>query len=328
MNKQVETDKIRRKRLKVISACGECRRKKTKCNGEYPCSGCLKARVECKYVTNQKPGAPTSIIRERLNNNVHLITQPIRKKSLNSPPSMVEPLATPTVLPPSEQPQQQQQQRHQFQQHQPQQQQQQQQQQNNTTHHIQSIEERLSAIENILRTLLGSGRHKHLLQNLDHNNAPLPPPQPSPRYPSLYPNPPMLDQQQYSDVLSCRDIYHPPVHVSYIQNGSLSREKRKRDDQDIVVKEERDALGPQLAPIKTIATTPGTPTIRNLLNDDPPSAFHRLSPTASFSDTTATTTTNNISNTNSNTINPINSINTIITSTTTTPTPTAGDLSS
>ncbi|CEG77599.1 hypothetical protein RMATCC62417_12315 [Rhizopus microsporus] len=170
--------------------------------------------------------------KERLNNNVHLITQPIRKKSLNSPPTMVEPLATPTVLPPSEQPQQQQQQRHQFQQHQPQQQQQQQ--QNNTTHHIQSIEERLSAIENILRTLLGSGRHKHLLQNLDHNNAPLPPPQPSPRYPSLYPNPPMLDQQQYSDVLSCRDIYHPPVHVSYIQNGSLSREKRKRDDQDIV----------------------------------------------------------------------------------------------
>ncbi|ORE17573.1 hypothetical protein BCV71DRAFT_162498, partial [Rhizopus microsporus] len=254
MNKQVETDKIRRKRLKVISACGECRRKKTKCNGEYPCSGCLKARVECKYVTNQKPGAPTSIIRERLNNNVHLITQPIRKKSLNSPP--------------------------------PPMQQQQQQQQDSTTHHIQSIEERLSAIENILRTLLGSGRHKHLLQNLDHNNAPLPPPQPSPRYPSLYPNSSMLDQQQYSDVLSCRDIYHPPVHVSYIQNGSLSREKRKRDDQDIVVKEERDALGPQLAPIKTVATTPGTPTIRNLLNDDPPSAFHRLSPTTSFSDTT------------------------------------------
>ncbi|KAG2232569.1 hypothetical protein INT48_009778 [Thamnidium elegans] len=44
--KLVDGDKTRRKRLKVVSACGECRRKKTKCNGEKPCAGCLKAHVE------------------------------------------------------------------------------------------------------------------------------------------------------------------------------------------------------------------------------------------------------------------------------------------
>ncbi|KAI7880700.1 hypothetical protein K492DRAFT_177677 [Lichtheimia hyalospora FSU 10163] len=44
-------DKHRRKRLKVVSACLECRRKKTKCNGETPCAGCIKAKVDCKYVS-------------------------------------------------------------------------------------------------------------------------------------------------------------------------------------------------------------------------------------------------------------------------------------
>lgn len=47
----VPTDKHRRKRLKVVSACLECRRKKTKCNGETPCAGCIKAKVDCKYVS-------------------------------------------------------------------------------------------------------------------------------------------------------------------------------------------------------------------------------------------------------------------------------------
>ncbi|KAI9265054.1 hypothetical protein BDA99DRAFT_507559 [Phascolomyces articulosus] len=50
----VPVDKTRRKRLKVVSACGECRRKKTKCNGEKPCTGCIRAKVECKYVTSNK----------------------------------------------------------------------------------------------------------------------------------------------------------------------------------------------------------------------------------------------------------------------------------
>ncbi|CAO3679086.1 hypothetical protein G6F56_005469 [Rhizopus delemar] len=218
MNKPIENDKIKRKRLKVISACGECRRKKTKCNGEYPCTGCVKARVECKYVINEKPGAPTSIIRERLNNNVHLITQPARKKSA-SPPA-------PT-----------------------------------NSQHIESIEERLSTIEEILRNILGSSeRHKHMLDTLD---AP-------PQYPTLY-NPRLH-----------RNIY-PRLHVPTIQNGSLSREKRSRE-------EEEDEPRPQLAPIKSIQHTVGTPTLRNLLNDDPSpsSAFHRLSPNTPFNEDSLT----------------------------------------
>ncbi|KAG0741001.1 hypothetical protein G6F57_004516 [Rhizopus arrhizus] len=233
MNKPIENDKIKRKRLKVISACGECRRKKTKCNGEYPCTGCLKARVECKYVINQKPGAPTSVIRERLNNNVHLITQPVRKKSLPEP--------SPPIT------------------------------------NIQSIEERLSAIENILRNLLGSsGRHQHLLDTLDSSSS-------SSNHSKFY-HQPIMDQP-YSDSIS-RDIYPPPLHVPNIQNGSMSREKRKREEEERL----------QLAPIKTNTTNNiGTPTIRNLLNVDPPpaitpSAFHRLSPTNT---TTATITTTN-----------------------------------
>lgn len=56
------TDKHRRKRLKVVSACLECRRKKTKCNGETPCAGCIKAKVDCKYVATlqQQQHAPRS----------------------------------------------------------------------------------------------------------------------------------------------------------------------------------------------------------------------------------------------------------------------------
>lgn len=39
----------RRKRAKIVSACGECRRKKTKCNGEHPCRNCEKSGVACIY---------------------------------------------------------------------------------------------------------------------------------------------------------------------------------------------------------------------------------------------------------------------------------------
>ncbi|KAI7899678.1 uncharacterized protein BX663DRAFT_520005 [Cokeromyces recurvatus] len=39
----------KRKRLKVVSACNECRRKKTKCNGESPCASCIKSSVNCLY---------------------------------------------------------------------------------------------------------------------------------------------------------------------------------------------------------------------------------------------------------------------------------------
>lgn len=39
----------RKKRAKIVSACGECRRKKTKCNGEQPCRSCAKSGVSCVY---------------------------------------------------------------------------------------------------------------------------------------------------------------------------------------------------------------------------------------------------------------------------------------
>ncbi|KAI8874807.1 hypothetical protein K501DRAFT_234601 [Backusella circina FSU 941] len=72
---QMPIDKTRRKRLKVISACGECRRKKTKCNGEKPCSGCIKANVDCKYSNSPKSRpsatavASTSTTAQRTHNN-------------------------------------------------------------------------------------------------------------------------------------------------------------------------------------------------------------------------------------------------------------------
>ncbi|KAI7886636.1 hypothetical protein K492DRAFT_176697 [Lichtheimia hyalospora FSU 10163] len=77
MNVTMPIDKTRRKRLKVVSACGECRRKKTKCNGESPCIGCIKAKVECKYITSHKaramarqaPTSTSSTISSSSNNN-------------------------------------------------------------------------------------------------------------------------------------------------------------------------------------------------------------------------------------------------------------------
>ncbi|KAI8974633.1 hypothetical protein BDB01DRAFT_805840 [Pilobolus umbonatus] len=110
MSSRIDGDKTRRKRLKVVSACCECRRKKTKCNGETPCTGCIKAHVECKYNCPQKPTTSP---------------EPIKKYT--------KPIKTPT---------------------------------HRLHQSIQSIEERLGAIENILRTLLGSGKNKYLLQGL------------------------------------------------------------------------------------------------------------------------------------------------------------------
>ncbi|ORZ03233.1 hypothetical protein BCR43DRAFT_482965 [Syncephalastrum racemosum] len=49
-----------RKRLKIAAACTECRRKKTKCNGEQPCTGCQKAHVSCQYHHNHDTGTATS----------------------------------------------------------------------------------------------------------------------------------------------------------------------------------------------------------------------------------------------------------------------------
>ncbi|ORZ14791.1 hypothetical protein BCR42DRAFT_417689 [Absidia repens] len=48
----VTADPPRRKRLKVVRACSECRRKKTKCNGDYPCGPCLKTNSPCQYTNS------------------------------------------------------------------------------------------------------------------------------------------------------------------------------------------------------------------------------------------------------------------------------------
>ncbi|GAN03037.1 hypothetical protein MAM1_0033d02488 [Mucor ambiguus] len=45
------TAEPRKKRAKIMSACGECRRKKTKCNGEQPCRNCQKSNAACIYPT-------------------------------------------------------------------------------------------------------------------------------------------------------------------------------------------------------------------------------------------------------------------------------------
>lgn len=43
------SEEPRKKRAKIVSACSECRRKKTKCNGEQPCRSCEKSAVDCIY---------------------------------------------------------------------------------------------------------------------------------------------------------------------------------------------------------------------------------------------------------------------------------------
>ncbi|KAL9540449.1 hypothetical protein MBANPS3_009667 [Mucor bainieri] len=48
-NSSNATAEPRKKRAKIMSACGECRRKKTKCNGEQPCRNCQKSNTACIY---------------------------------------------------------------------------------------------------------------------------------------------------------------------------------------------------------------------------------------------------------------------------------------
>lgn len=262
--KLVDGDKTRRKRLKVVSACGECRRKKTKCNGEKPCTGCLKAHVECKYVFTQKANPITTTLTSIPSSSVVTSKTLVEEKLTNKPPSSTSSSSsssssstttttttTATTLT-----------------------------QNTTS--IESIEERLGTIENILRALLGSGKNKHLLQGLQQQQQ------------QQQANNHFF--QQHSDSL-CGDMYSSStsphlVHAPHTQNRRLPREKRKRHEQD--EKDEKDEQGVtetkrlirddfghgyqynnklQLAPIKIInnqhhSSSPGTPTIKNLLNEE------------------------------------------------------------
>lgn len=76
---QLPTDKTRRKRLKVVSACSECRRKKTKCNGEKPCAGCIKTSMDCKY-----SNSPKTKVNNTTNNRPITSTNPNKTTTVNT----------------------------------------------------------------------------------------------------------------------------------------------------------------------------------------------------------------------------------------------------
>ncbi|ORX46261.1 hypothetical protein DM01DRAFT_1339589 [Hesseltinella vesiculosa] len=103
----------RKKRTKIVSACNECRRRKTKCNGEQPCKSCLKSAVECLYPTishaedkrNHLNRIALEAIEHRLQTIEHLLhtllqgqlsTQPVtpansKPSSLAAPPTFTAP---------------------------------------------------------------------------------------------------------------------------------------------------------------------------------------------------------------------------------------------
>ncbi|CAO0802242.1 unnamed protein product [Mucor circinelloides] len=334
----VDGDKTRRKRLKVVSACGECRRKKTKCNGEQPCAGCLKAHVECKYVNSQKSSASATNTTASTAAAAAIVNAPVpttkaagtaksqkmihspsietthEHTMLNSAPPLTPATSTapsssasPSTLP-----------------------------SNTTATFIESIEERLGTIENILRALLGSGKNKHLLQSFhpqqqqqqqrSESSVYM---DPKPHYYSHHPHhhSDASSSNTSTSSSSCGDMYSSPhlVHAPHIQNRPIPREKRQRHEEEEEGMTEtkrlnvRDDFGHgyhhhqqqqhqhqhqhhpyaklQLAPIKIINHTPGTPTtsIRNLLNDQTEEDQHqkkkpRWYPTSSSSTTTTTTT--------------------------------------
>src|SRR5690242_7005435 len=40
----------------IAKACDACRRRKVKCNGQQPCSGCISANLPCAYDSPRKQG--------------------------------------------------------------------------------------------------------------------------------------------------------------------------------------------------------------------------------------------------------------------------------
>lgn len=72
----------RRKRAKIMSACGECRRKKAKCNGETPCRNCEKSGVPCVYpssnANDDKRNAPSKAALEAIEERLKTIEDMLR----------------------------------------------------------------------------------------------------------------------------------------------------------------------------------------------------------------------------------------------------------
>ncbi|KAI8061909.1 hypothetical protein BDF21DRAFT_428776, partial [Thamnidium elegans] len=78
-----QTTEPRRKRAKIVSACGECRRKKTKCNGEQPCRNCEKSGVPCVYPSSSssnddKRNAPSKAALEAIEERLKTIEDMLR----------------------------------------------------------------------------------------------------------------------------------------------------------------------------------------------------------------------------------------------------------
>ncbi|KAI9347913.1 hypothetical protein BD770DRAFT_395583, partial [Pilaira anomala] len=93
-----QTTEPRRKRAKIVSACGECRRKKTKCNGEHPCRNCEKSGVPCVYPSSSsnddKRNAPSKAALEAIEERLKTIEDMLRTiiKSQNMPAVDMDPV--------------------------------------------------------------------------------------------------------------------------------------------------------------------------------------------------------------------------------------------
>ncbi|ORY93168.1 hypothetical protein BCR43DRAFT_496443 [Syncephalastrum racemosum] len=72
----------RKKRAKIVSACSECRRKKTKCNGEQPCRNCQKSSVPCVYPSatqnDDRRNAPSKAALEAIEHRLKTIEDMLR----------------------------------------------------------------------------------------------------------------------------------------------------------------------------------------------------------------------------------------------------------
>ncbi|KAI8370714.1 uncharacterized protein BYT42DRAFT_100036 [Radiomyces spectabilis] len=140
----------KRKRYKVTRACDVCRRKKTKCDGEQPCIGCVKAHIECHYTSSEfchhgetitrGPSANSTASTSSLSSTASLLPA-IAPKSVHSPVMANNATPSSSESPPALSP-------------------------TRSCSSMEAIEERLCLIEEVLRSFLKTD-HEHLLTLLD-----------------------------------------------------------------------------------------------------------------------------------------------------------------
>ncbi|SAL97886.1 hypothetical protein [Absidia glauca] len=71
----------RQKRAKIVSACSECRRKKTRCNGEQPCRNCQKSASPCVYPvshSDDKRNGPSRAALEAIEERLQAIEEMLK----------------------------------------------------------------------------------------------------------------------------------------------------------------------------------------------------------------------------------------------------------